>query len=492
MKKIASLNWAIWIALGCLAFLLTVQSVNSPISKNYAYSDYSVYQYVAQIMSEGGMPYRDTFDHKGPVFYLVNLLGYVIHPEYGMWLIDFLLMLGTAVYAYKIAHKVLNKKLAFFIVAVVLSGIPAWGYWIGNTPESCILFFLMLIMYLFAEYVEFQNLTNGQILAIGVSGAVALLMKPTFLAMPAVLILAVLLHTVKRKDIVFLKRCVILFSIPFFALIVCCIVWLGAHGAFTECIEQYLIFNTRYSSVKKELSDYLYVLYTFLEKPSTLLGIFCIWVNFMRWNEYSDKVKYVLFSTYLAWVLVFYVSVMPGRAYQQYTVVYYPMILVIVTFAFKDIEMFFKDGGYQRFAGMIAVALTLVNILLPNAKETIANIRMYTAEAGAKVQVVDFFCSRPGDYEISVVSPDDNWVYLQTGHHSATKYSYTQADLIHEIVKSDFIKEYSQAINESCPRFIVESSRSNLYTNKIACNIHGRYEEVFRNDGYIVYELSGD
>lgn len=476
----------------CFALFLTVQSVNSPISRNYAYSDYSIYQYVASIMSEGGMPYRDTFDHKGPAFYLVNALGYAIHPKYGMWMIDFLLMLGTVVYAYKIAHKVLHTKMALFITAVVLSGISAWGYWIGNTPESEVLFFLMLIMYLFVEYIDCQRLTTKQLLAVGFSCALALLIKPTLLAMPAVLILEILYEVIKRKDIIFLKKCLLLFSVPFFGFVFCVVAWLSVNGALADCVSQYLIFNTKYGSANKEIRNLLSVVYIFLEKPSTLLGLFCIWVNLMRWNEYTDKDKSLLRSTYLAWAFVFYVSVMPGRAYQQYTIVFYPMLVVIVAYAFKDIDRLFLKDRYKRFAGMLAVFMIAVDILLPNVKETVTNIRMYTAETGGKVQVVKFFNDRPGDYEISVVSPDDDWVYLQTGHHSATKYSYTQADLIHEKVKTDFVKEYSVQINENRPQYIVESCRSNLYTNIIAGNVTNKYDEVFRNDGYIVYELNGN
>ncbi|MDE6601326.1 MAG: glycosyltransferase family 39 protein [Lachnospiraceae bacterium] len=492
MKKIKDINWWVWIGFICLVFFLTMQSVNSPISRNYAFSDYSVYQYVASIMCEGGMPYRDTFDHKGPVFYLINALGYVIHPKYGMWMIDFLLMFGTAVYAYKLSHKVLNAKMSFFITVVALSGISAWGYWIGDTPESVILFFLMLIMYLFVEYIDCQSLTSKQLLAVGFSCAIAFLMKPTFLAMAAVLILEILYEVIKRKNYIFLKKCLILFSVPFFGLIVGTVAWLTINGALTECIDQYLIFNAKYSSVKRGIADSLNALYVFVEKPTTLFGLFCIWINFMRWNEYTDKDRRLLLSTYLAWALVFYVSVMPGRAYQQYTVVFYPMLVVIVTFAFKDIERLFQGDRYKRVVGMMVLILVTFNIFLPNARETVANIRNYTAETGAKVQVVNYFNDSPGEYEISVVSPDDTWVYLQTGHHSATKYAYTQADLIYENVKTDFIKEYSRQINEKRPRFIVESCRSNLYTNKIVGSIANKYDEVFRNDGYAIYELNGN
>lgn len=488
MKRAGSINLGVLVGFVCLALFLTIQSVNSPISKNYAYSDYSVYQYVAKIMREGGMPYRDTFDHKGPAFYLVNELGYMIHPKYGMWMIDFLLMFGTVVYAYRISNKVLNVKMALFSVFVVLSGMSAWGYWIGNTPESCILFFLMMTMYLFVEYTDCQSLSNAQILAVGFSGAFALLTKPTFLVMFFVLMIEVLYGTVKKKDYVFLKRCLILFSVSFFGFVVLIAVWLGINGAFKACISQYVIFNTKYASDKNVRSIWKAAV-AFLERPSTILGLLCIWINYIRWNEYKGKVKRLLISVYITWILVFYVNVMPGRGFQQYTIVFYPMIQVIVAYALKGVDKLFEGDGYKRIAGIIVVITITSNILIPNVKETLTNIQNYAAEQRVKVEVVDWLKNIPGEYEISVVTPDDNWVYLQTGHRSATKYSYTQADLIYENVKTDFIKEYSSEINVKQPRFIIEHCRSMLYTNKISANVQLKYEEVFRNDNYIVYEL---
>ncbi len=490
MNRIKNRNWILLPGFICLTLLLTLQSVNSPISKNYAYSDYSVYQYVARVMSEGGMPYRDTFDHKGPVFYLVNWLGYWIHPEYGMWILDFLLMFGTVVYAYKISNKVLNKKESFFVTTVVLSGVSAWGYWIGNTPETFILFFLMMTMYFFMQYAECQKLTNKQILSVGFSSALALLSKPTFLAMFFILVIRVLYETIKRKDFAFLKRCLWMFSVPFFGVTALVIVWLVINGAFAECINQYVIFNMKYQSASKK--DILYTAYKFLERPTTLLGLFCVWINFMRWNEYTDKVKRLLIGTYAAWSLVFYVSVMPGRWFQQYTVMYYPMILIVVLFALKDIDKWFKEDGHKKIIAAIILIMLAVNVLLPNTKEIVANIRNYTKAVKTKTEVIDYFNNNPGEYEIAVVSPDDNWVYLQTGHASATKYSYAQADLIYEKVESDFIEEYSAAIHENHPEFIVESAISKLYSNKIYGNIRLKYVEVFRNNDYIVYELDGN
>ena len=63
----------------------------------------------------------------------------------------------------KFPVRLIHHKESFFVTTVVLSGVSAWGYWIGNTPETFILFFLMMTMYFFMQYVERQKLTNKHV-----------------------------------------------------------------------------------------------------------------------------------------------------------------------------------------------------------------------------------------------------------------------------------------------------------------------------------------
>ena len=37
--------------------------------------DSSVFRYIGTIMHDGCVPYRDSFDHKGPLIFLINYLG---------------------------------------------------------------------------------------------------------------------------------------------------------------------------------------------------------------------------------------------------------------------------------------------------------------------------------------------------------------------------------------------------------------------------------
>ena len=53
-------------------FLLSSSMV--PIGQRNSSIDYSVFRYVALLIREGKVLYRDVFDHKGPLLYFINYL----------------------------------------------------------------------------------------------------------------------------------------------------------------------------------------------------------------------------------------------------------------------------------------------------------------------------------------------------------------------------------------------------------------------------------
>ena len=53
--------------------------------------DSSVFRVVAFMMSKGFMPYRDSFDHKGPLLYIINWLGNNQIFNGKLWIIEILM-----------------------------------------------------------------------------------------------------------------------------------------------------------------------------------------------------------------------------------------------------------------------------------------------------------------------------------------------------------------------------------------------------------------
>ena len=102
-----------------LTFVILLQSPINVFSQNgISGTDSSVFRTVAECIEKGGMPYRDSFDHKGPLMYLLNFFGIALGGYKGIWILEFLFLFVTFFYIYKIANFRLNKAWSLGIVGI--------------------------------------------------------------------------------------------------------------------------------------------------------------------------------------------------------------------------------------------------------------------------------------------------------------------------------------------------------------------------------------
>ena len=54
------------------------------VRKGLPFLDAGLFEYFGFAMSKGDVPYLNIFDHKGPVIFLVNYLGYALAGPFGI------------------------------------------------------------------------------------------------------------------------------------------------------------------------------------------------------------------------------------------------------------------------------------------------------------------------------------------------------------------------------------------------------------------------
>lgn len=89
----------------------------SPLVCGIGY-DREVYRYIGMLVSRGGVPYRDVFDHKPPLIYFVSCLGHLLRiGPWGYWVV-MTMMAGTAAcFVYRAASAYLKIKYAWLLTA---------------------------------------------------------------------------------------------------------------------------------------------------------------------------------------------------------------------------------------------------------------------------------------------------------------------------------------------------------------------------------------
>lgn len=88
------------LALLCATLALLIATSSSPLYAANFWTDTNIYFTIGRGMTRGLMPYRDLFDHKGPLLFMLYALGAAISDTsfIGVFILE-ALSLAAAVYA---------------------------------------------------------------------------------------------------------------------------------------------------------------------------------------------------------------------------------------------------------------------------------------------------------------------------------------------------------------------------------------------------------
>ena len=171
------------IAWAALLAVLVAVAVDSIVVKPG--TDASIYIYVAQGILEGEIPYLDRWDHKGPLLYVLNLCGLLIHGTWGPWLVQGIFLFGASAFAFLALRLAFGTVPAFFAIALLLTLFTPPG----NLPGQYGLLFQCLTLYLFVRSQEQSEPAPGGRrldslhLAIGALGAASFLLRPNLVTL---------------------------------------------------------------------------------------------------------------------------------------------------------------------------------------------------------------------------------------------------------------------------------------------------------------------
>ncbi len=256
IKKTVSLminkDRIIYAFIGFCGLLISMACSNDPFDVGNMYTDSAVYNYIGKIILSGGMPYRDVFDHKGPVLYLINALGQYLSEDYGVWVLEFVFLTLTLVYAYKISALYGCQKNTSFVI--VFLTMLAMTYYLqgGNTPEEYTCCFLMISVFVFSGYFMKGKISPFSIILSGICFSLVFLMKANLCAPWGIMAIGVAISEFRKKGPFSKKVLALMEKAALFiggVLLVCLpiVFWLRENDAFTSFVEEYFIFNSLYA-----------------------------------------------------------------------------------------------------------------------------------------------------------------------------------------------------------------------------------------------------
>ena len=237
----------------CLSVAFTVGTLlhQYPGTKVPVSTDASVFLYIGKQMHAGKIPYVDLFDHKGPALYVIQYLGYLIWPSSvagGVWILEVITYAVTAWLMMKLTEPVVrdyrSKYLALMMV-LVACGFKMYSG--GNFTEEHALPWIALSAWIFFLFFQSGRYTRLQIMILGFSCMVVLLLQVNLVTVWVAFVPVVLIVLLQKKRYQDVGCCILYFLIGMGAAFLPVLIW-AIHDHFLKAMwDVYIRFNFEYS-----------------------------------------------------------------------------------------------------------------------------------------------------------------------------------------------------------------------------------------------------
>lgn len=440
-----------------IAVLATVSPPQQPVPG----TDSGVFLYIGERILEGELPYRDAWDHKGPLIYYINALGQILRSDsrWGVWLLEVLAVYGAALLSFKLMKRAFGELPAMFGSGLWLLALPA-VLSSGNLTEEYALPLQFAAVFFF--WLNLKDKHWRWSVLIGLSLALSFLLRPNIVGVPAAILLywALKLPRINRSQAV---QQIILILAAFLGLVFLVWGYFAVNQAGPQMLDAVLTYNFAYSS--SSLADKFSSLWAglyFLPVLSSFAiagwGLLLLDLRVSE-RENSPFVQVLVLALPIEMLL----TTISGRAFSHYYMSWLPVfgllsayLLHRVLTAFRETETSFAPT--MTYMLLVAFSILPLTRILPPFFNTLgspqvdltqndrADILEYTAEQVGEDEYLLFWGS-----ELSL-----NWL---SNVPNPSRHIYQAHLLVPEYADQNLVDEYLSDIASRQP-VIIDSTVS--------------------------------
>lgn len=466
MKKITNYSEEIiaYIVSCAVALIFGFNSPSHPWIGSEPYTDSGVFKTIALMMEHGYMPYRDSFDHKGPVLYILNWIGNRISQYSGIWVIEIIVLSVTFYFLYKIS-RLKCSIIASLIVSFTALSLLFEYYQGGNLTEEYAMPCIAISIFIFLDYLLNNKVSKIRLVVSGLCCGIVLLLRPNMISIWVVYCFLISLILVYKRAIKEWIGFIIYFLIGMAIIVIPIVIWLGINEDLYYCFHDYILFNIKYSSAEGGialLSSKWSSFFIFFNTTVYIVAFACIVFHIKE-----AKLINISYAIYLIMTIVF--MVMSGMSYGHYGMILIPAVIYPLSLVFSDIEKIKEDN--QRKVLILLVSLySLSMIITPNWINTIEGVvATYEAKddnhcSDSTNNIVNLIVNKTEEEDKISVYGNWNIIYVLSNRVHATRYSYQFP--IGQVMP-EIMDEYMKDLQEELPKILV------IMSGKFDDNIHG-------------------
>lgn len=459
-KKQIRENILVVLIMGALTFLFLLQSPIGPWTQGESNTDSSVFQTIAMIMRDGGMPYRDTFDHKGPLLYIINYIGSIISNPTGIWLFEFTALFITLLFLYKIARLSCGKCLSIICILFALT-ILFVSYDGGNYTEEYAMPFIAASTYIVLDYMLHGRMTKPRLFTCGLCFGSVLLLRPNMVSIWIVFGIAIFIQCVVKKQWKKLGRFIAFFMLGILAVCLPIITWLLVNGALQDCFDQYILFNLQYQGANNGHAQQWEALIFFIQPTIVTISLLCSIFVCIKEKHRSQRIVDIIYFLYI--VMTIFVLCSAGGPSAHYSIILIPVVVFPVARMLGKVESSLTTQ--QLMLGAAALIYVCATFVAPDwiaiiRKDGNIYFNRHLTHISDSMQTTTAYINTnsASDDKITVYGNMDS-IYVLSQKKPASKYSYQYP--IGNISKEIFDR-YFQDLNDNKPKFVIIDTRRDM------------------------------
>ena len=463
-----------------LAFVFSLECSSNIWRISVGRIDSNVFQYIARVMQNNGMPYKDVFDHKGPLIYILDWLGMLISVRRGIWVIELITLFVAFEVMYQTARLLCNRVISFLIL--VISVAPLFTFFQGgNLVEEYALPFIAISLYIFLDFFINGIISRVRLIICGFSFGAIFLLRINMASLWAVMCMGVLIQCILAKKFEPIPYFIVNFLLGFCIIIVPVFLWLAIRGAFQAFIDDYFVFNFLYIEDGRNIFERLWCSITFIMRvPLVPVSLFLSVLIAIQERKYVNTLFIVFMGINLLSVAI------SGRRFWHYYMIMVPMFVyplsvlgnwakgktkVITTAAMILMLTVSIPAWFGGAKNAIDVYNTRRESSIPkNAKQLIGLVRKYTKED-----------------DTILAYGNDTYIYNMSHLFASSKYAYQNDTVFSDMWgKKD---EFYRDLEEKPPKLVVVNTGVPMQDALLEMLAEKTYQELSAIKNYKVYIL---
>jgi hypothetical protein len=482
----------IFTGLFCLALYVCLASCLNPFGLKNIDLDTSVFLTIAQGITRGQVPFKDFYDNKGPLLYLMSAPGFALGRFTGVWITELIFLCTSVFFAYKTALFFGSRTFAFIGVALGFIVFMSFFYEVAGAEEYS-LPFMMISMYIFTKYYSTdKNIPLLEIIILGFCFASSVLIRINMFPLWSGFCAVIFIETIIKRDFSGLIKYILLFCLGILIITIPVMIYLKTNNAITDFIQQNFITGSSRGLTGFSLKDFVQSFFVILGKnfcfTPLLAGL--IWII----KDFADKKRGYYIGYSLAFILMVIFHAVIRTSFDHYNMTLTPFLVPAFTFFVKDIYKYIRNINNNK------LCFALFLCILFSTPWAIGLYRLYTSFTDQSRKNLILIGktideqTNEGDKIIFLGFPCH--IYLFTQRDTASKYIYQTSGVNFEPnVQNEFLMD----LYKNKPAIIAVENKDGRYDHlpEWYAPIYDMLENKYRmitdeNDYFLFKRINAD